>query len=114
MVRTEAFPRRVLRLLRDLMRQVDIRRLDLDLRLGLDDPADTGRLWGLTGPVAALLTLPSSARIAVTPEFAEPLLHLDAHTEVRIVPAALLGALLTFLLSPVTFRALRAAVRGAP
>lgn len=114
MVRSEDFPRRVLRLLRDLLRSVHVRRFDFDLRVGLDDPADTGRLWGLIGPVTALLTLPSPARIVVTPEFAEPLLHLDAHAEARIVPAGLLAVLIVFLLSPPTLRALCAAVRGTP
>ncbi len=113
-MRSDGFPRRVLRLFGDLLHRIHIRRLELDLRLGLDDPADTGRLWGLIGPAAALLALPSAARVAVTPEFAEPLLYLDAHAEARIVPAALLMVLAAFLLSPPTLRAVRAAVRGAP
>ncbi|MDH5527524.1 MAG: DUF2953 domain-containing protein [Nitrospirota bacterium] len=114
MARSADFPRRVLRLGRDLLHRIHIRRLDLDLRLGLADPADTGRLWGLIGPAAALLALPSTARIAITPEFSEPLLHMDAHAQVRIVPAVLLGVLARFMLSPTTLRALLAAARGTP
>jgi len=114
MVRSEDFPRRVLRLFGDLARRVRVRRLELDLRLGLDDPADTGRLWGLIGPASAMLALPPPARIAITPEFAGSVLHLDAHGSVRIVPAALVAVMLAFLLSPITLRAMFAALRGTP
>lgn len=113
-MRSEAFVRRLLRLPGDLLRRVHIRRLELDVRLGLDDPADTGRLWGLVGPAAALLPVPDGATVAVVPEFSEALFHLDARAEARMVPATVLGVLLTFLLSPATLRAARAAIRGAP
>jgi hypothetical protein len=112
MARSDGFSRRVLCLLRDLLGRVQVRRLDLDLRLGFDDPADTGRLWGIIGPVSAVLALPHAARVSVTPVFTEPLLYLDAHAEARIVPAALLLALLGFVFSPITFRAARAAFQG--
>jgi hypothetical protein len=111
-LRAKGFARRALHLPRALLRRVHVRAFDIDLRLGLDDPADTGRLWGFIGPATAMLALPPPARVAVTPEFAEPVLHLDARADVRVVPAALLLVLLAFALSPATLRALVAGVRA--
>jgi hypothetical protein len=111
-LRARGFARRALRLPRDLLCRVHIRAFDIDLRLGLDDPADTGRLWGLVGPAAAMLALPAPARVAVTPEFAEPVVHLDARADLRVVPGALLLVLLAFALSPATLRALVAGIRA--
>lgn len=114
MLRSPHFPRRVVRLARALAARFRIRRLELSARLGLDDPADTGRLWGLVGPVAALVALPAAARIAVTPEFAGPRFELEARGEARFVPVLVLAVLAAFLLSPATLRALVAAARGTP
>lgn len=111
-LRSPGFPRRVVRLLGALRARVHVRRLALTARLGLDDPADTGRLWGMMGPVAALAALPATARVAITPEFTGARFELDARGEVRVVPAAILVTLVAFLLAPATLRAAFAAARA--
>jgi hypothetical protein len=105
-VRNEGFGWRVLRLVRDLLRRVHIFDLSLKVRLGLDDPADTGRLWAVVGPVAALLTLPPVARFAIEPEFNTETLEVDGKGHIRIIPIQLLFVILVFLLSPITLRAM--------
>ena len=64
MLRSEGFVSRLLRLLRSLVTRVRIRHLSLYLRLGLDDPADTGQLWGMLGPLAWAM---SSCRLVLYP-----------------------------------------------
>jgi hypothetical protein len=113
-LRTPDFPRRALRLVGDLRRCVRIRRLELALRLGTGDPADTGRLWGLVGPAAALVPVPPGAHVEVSPAFEEAVFDLDGRGEVRVVPAAVLAVVAGFLLSPTALRAGWAAARGAP
>lgn len=113
MVRSPHFPRRVLRLARDLVRRVRFTTLECSARLGLDDPADTGRLWGVLGPASALLAA-GPGRVELAPEFGGALFHLDARGEARIVPGALLLTLLAFLVAPATLRAAWAAARGTP
>lgn len=108
MLRAEGFGRRLLRLAQDLLRRVHIRDLSLDVRLGLDDPADTGRLWAVIGPFAAILTLPPVARIAIEPEFTAEALDVDGKGSIRIIPIELLFVMLVFVLSPTTLRALYA------
>jgi hypothetical protein len=106
------FPGRVLRLMRGLLRRIRFTTLELSARLGFDDPADTGRLWGLLGPVSALLTLPAPARVELVPAFDEALFHLDARGEARVVPGAVLLTVLAFVLAPATLRAAWAGVRA--
>lgn len=106
------FARRVVRLGRDLLARVRPRRMALTLRFGADNPADTGRLWGVVGPATALLPVPAGADVTIAPEFAEAAFELDGAFEARIVPAAVLFTLFAFLLAPATLRAAFAAVRA--
>lgn len=111
MLRARGFPGRLVRLARDLLRCLHVRRLSLDVRLGLDDPADTGRLWGLVAPLASLLAPPPRTRIAITPDFTAQVFEMECRGQVRIVPLQLLAFGLLFLLSPTLWRALGTQMR---
>ena len=52
-LRLPEFRRRVYRFAGDLLRSTHMHQLCLRMRLGLGDPADTGRLWALVGPLSA-------------------------------------------------------------
>lgn len=106
MLRIEGFGWCLLRLARDLFRRIHIRELSLEVRLGLDDPADTGRLWAVVGPLAAMLVLPPVTRVAIEPEFTTETLEVDSKGHIRIIPLQLLFVIFVFLLSPTTLRAL--------
>jgi hypothetical protein len=108
MLRSEAFFAHVMRFLLRLAARIHIRRLRLHLRLGLDDPADTGRLWGMVGPLAWAAPVPAGTDLAIEPEFTGASFRVDGEGAVRIVPIGLLATLIGFALSPVTWRALRA------
>lgn len=112
-LRRKGFGRRVLKLARDLLRRVWIRYLDMDIRLGLDDPADTGRLWAVVGPLVAMLPLPPEASLAIEPEFAAEIFELDGEGRIRIIPLQVLLVLLVFFLSPGTLRVLYTMRAGA-
>jgi hypothetical protein len=106
MLRSEGFGWRLLRLARDLLQRIHIHELSLKVRLGLDDPADTGRLWAVIGPLAAMLTLPPVTRVAIEPEFATEAIEVDGKGHIRIIPIQLLFVILLFVLSPKTLRAM--------
>lgn len=101
----EGFIGSVLTLVRRLLAAIHIRHLTVRARLGLDDPADTGRLWAVMGPVSALLALPKAARIDIEPDFADQVLMFTGDGHIRVVPLELLILVLVFLLSPKTLRA---------
>lgn len=113
MLQTEGFPGRVLQLARDLFRRIRIRDLSLDARLGLDDPADTGWLWGVVGPLAAMLPASRAMQVSVQPDFAAEVFEYQGRGHISLIPLQVLALLVAFALSPVTLRALHAGKGGA-
>ena len=107
LLQAEQFAGRLLRLGWRLRSCIRIRELNLNVRLGLDDPADTGQVWGMVGPLVATLRLPSVTHITISPDFAGEVLEIDAQGHVRVIPLQLLAVILVFVLSPVTLRAFR-------
>lgn len=102
-----AFRRRIYRFARDLLRAAHARQLFLHLRLGLGDPADTGRLWGFVGPLAALAQSLRNANVHIEPEFMDPVLELRTHGRFMLIPLQFLALATAFALSPASIRAWR-------
>jgi hypothetical protein len=97
---------RMLRLSLDLLRRIRVYNLSLEARMGLDDPADTGRLWGMVGPAAAILAQLPVVHVAIEPDFSAQTFQLDGQGHIRIVPLEMLWVILVFVLTPATLRAL--------
>ena len=77
------------------------------MRLGLGDPADTGRLWAIVGPLSVAAQGIRSARVRVEPAFMEAVLEFDARGRMRLVPVQFLALAIGFALSPPSVRAWR-------
>jgi hypothetical protein len=105
-LRQAEFRRRVYRLGGDLLRAVHLQRLRLLMRLGLGDPADTGRLWAVVGPLNAAAQA-RHMEVRIEPEFVEPVLEFEADGRLRLIPLRFLVLVLGFALSPSTIRAWR-------
>jgi hypothetical protein len=107
------FRRRVYRLLRDLLRATHPHEMFLHLRLGLGDPADTGRLWAFVGPTAAYFANNiQSARIIVEPEFMDLVFEVHGHGRVYLIPLQFIALIIAFFLSPPSLRAWRTLRQG--
>lgn len=106
-LRVRGLRRRVLRFVGALWRAVHKEAMAVRLRVGLDDPADTGRLWALLGPLHGMLAGLRDASIRLDPEFSRETLELDASGRLRVVPLRLLWLTVALLLSPPVWRALR-------
>jgi hypothetical protein len=96
LLRQPAFRRRIVRFMKDLLRAVHARDLYLRLRIGLGDPADTGRLWGLLGPIAGIAASLHSAEVRIEPEFTAPVLELESHGEFHLIPLQIIAIAITF------------------
>jgi len=99
--------RRAMRFVKDLWRAVRKDKIRLRARVGLGDPADTGQLWALVGPVAGALSMVKSASITVQPEFLDPVFDIDARGRIRIIPLQLIGIMLALPFSPAFWLAMR-------
>lgn len=106
-LRQSAFRRRLMRLFRDLFNAAHFSDLVLRMRLGLGDPADTGRLWALVGPLGAAAQRLPNAQINVEPEFIDAIFEFDVCGRMAIVPLQLLAIGIMFALSPPSIRAWR-------
>ncbi len=95
----------VLELLGRLARQVHLSRLSGDVLVGLDDPADTGMLWGAIGPPAVLAS-ERHPDFRMRPSFAESMLFVDLVAALAFRPLFLLGTVLVPVLRPRTVRLL--------
>ena len=112
-LKSRGFVRGVLRLLRDLAGCVRFVSLHVAGRVGLDDPCDTGRLWGTICAATGFLHGAKRVRFQVEPDFNGAVLELDGRGEIRIIPVTLFLPAARFILSPATFRAAWAASRRA-
>ena len=98
------FRRRLFRFCRDIIAALRLRDCGLRLRLGFDDPADTGVAWAFVGPLVALFEAREAANVNVGADFERETLEVDAGGKVRLIPAHLAWIFLVFALSPVTLR----------
>lgn len=92
--------RRGFGLLGDLLGRVRIRRVDLDLAVGTDDPATTGELFGFAAPIVATANALPRTRVRLTPDFTGPTFEGAGEGEIRIVPITLVPPMIGFALSP--------------
>jgi len=94
---------RAVRFARSVLRALRPRDVRIRARIGLDDPADTGRLWAVLGPLGAQLR-----NVELEPDFREAALRFRAVARVRLVPLRLLALTVAFALSPPVVRTLLA------
>ena len=98
------FRHRLLRFCRDIIAALRLRDFGLRLRLGFDDPADTGIAWAFVGPLVAFLEAREAANVDVGADFERETFEVEAGGKVRLIPAHLAWIFLVFALSPVTLR----------
>lgn len=107
-LRQPGFRRRVLRFVQDFFRAAHARQLYLRVRLGLGDPADTGRLWALVGPLDALARKLPNIEIRAEPEFVDPVFQFEGRGRLKLVPFQFVFLAIAFAFSPSSLRAWRA------
>jgi hypothetical protein len=97
---------------RRTLRCLQIAELRAAIDVGLEDPADTGTLYGFTEALRATVALPRPVEILVRPDFERADLRLAAVGRVRVVPLMVFLVTLRFLLAVATIRAAVAVARG--
>jgi len=107
LLRQAAFRQRVYRLVADLAGAAHLRQLRLRMRLGLGDPADTGRLWALVGPLNVVAQNLRNADVQIEAEYLDPVFEFQARGRLLLVPLQFLILAIGFALSPASIRAWR-------
>ena len=110
-LRTRGLIERVVRLALALLRQVTLERLQLDAMFGLENPADTGFVYGCLSPVLVLADV-RGLNIRCHPMFLESGVRGAFRATIRVRPLLVVGPIVAFLVSPPVFRAARAVWRA--
>lgn len=102
---------RVIRLVRDILRQLYFRKTSVDLRIGLDNPAETAMLFAAIGALVPLFRLVSHQHdISLRPSFPEAAFEGSVHGEVRLQPVRLVVPSLGFIFSKPALRLMKTMV----
>jgi hypothetical protein len=105
MLRSEGFWPRLLRFASDVLNVMQVRLFRLRVRLGLEDPADTGQIWAFVGPLTAILAGARGTDIEIEPDFERAFLSVDGNAELRVIPIRVFAVVIPFIGSPATLRA---------
>jgi len=106
-IRQKAFRRRIIRFVSDFWHAVHKRNVNLRMRIGLGDPADTGQLWAFVGPASGMLANVKEATIEIEPEFFDSTFELDSSGTLRIIPLQLIYLTVGLLLSPPVWQGIK-------
>jgi len=99
-IRYKSFRQRIIKFIRDFWSAIHKDNLVLRVRIGLGDPADTGQLWALLGPVSGMLATIQEASIEIEPEFIDAIFELESSGNIRIIPLQMIYLAIGLLLSP--------------
>ena len=97
---------RAYHLVKSLWRAVKKRDVNIRLRLGAGDPAETGRLWAILGPLSGGLQAQRSCTIALVPDFDHAIFEGNASGRLGFSPVRLLAPAIAFVCSPVLWRSI--------
>lgn len=106
-LRQKPFRQRILRFVREIWRALQIHDVYLRIRIGLGDPAETGQLWALFGPLSGLLANIENASVELEPEFVDAVFELDSSGKISIIPLKLVYLVLGLLCSPPFWRGMK-------
>lgn len=107
-----SFRHRIYRLVGDLWRAIRKEDVRLRARIGVGDPAGTGQLWGVVGPISSLLGGLKEASLVIEPDFFDATFEIDGSGRLRLVPLKVLTISMGLLVSPAIWRGLSAMERS--
>ena len=110
-LRTRGLMRRVARLAWRLRRQITLKEFHVRTAFGLDDPADTGIVYGVLSPLLVMARM-GGLNVDCRPMFQESGLKGAVGGTIQVRPLPVAGALMAFLVSPPVLRSVRAAWRA--
>jgi hypothetical protein len=110
LLRIRGLPTKALRLARQMLGLLKVKRLDADLRVGLDDPADTAMLWSVLWPALIPLNSYGPMIFRVEPAFGEAAFEVNVQGRVRLIPIQMVGPVLRFFVSREGWRLVRSMV----
>jgi len=91
----------------DLWHAINKRDMNLNIRIGTGDPAETGQLWAIFGPVAGILSTVKDASIEIEPEFFDTTFELQSRGNIQFTPLKISCIIIGILLSPTIWKGVK-------
>jgi len=107
LLRNKSLPGKILKLARQMFGCLRIKKLDVALRVGLDDPFDTGMLCSVLWPALIPHSPSGTVRFKLEPVFNQFTFEASLQGWVRLFPIQLVWLLVSFVLSPTGLRLLK-------
>jgi hypothetical protein len=111
-IKSEGFLKRILKLFREMLTVAEIRQLQARLGFGLGDPAETGQLYGMVSPMFVFMYAMPGVNFVVIPIFDRTIFQVEISAALRIVPLRFVRAILYFIFSIESLRAIKAAIKA--
>ena len=107
-LRGKGILRQLRRLVIDILCCLRLKELNAAIRIGLDDPADTGMLFALLGPAVVCVRSLGDHQITIMPAFEdEAVFEGYAHGIIRVQPIQLIPPFVRFVFSSPTVNVLK-------
>lgn len=103
----KSFRQRILHYVSDVWNAIEKDNIKIRIKAGLDDPADTGRLWAVVGPLAGALSALRQLSIDIEPDFVQADLQLNSSGSARFSPLKVILISFGLLLSPAFWQGIR-------
>ncbi len=110
-MQSKGFIRRIFRLFYEILTVAEISQLKACIFFGLDDPADTGRVYGLLAPSFSCLYAIPRVDFEAIPVFDRVIMAANIQTRIRVVPINYIKSILMFVFSKESLRAARIFVK---
>ncbi len=107
LIRQKLFRQRIIRFISDFWHAVHKRDISLRVRIGLGDPADTGQLWSIVGPVTGMMANIKVASFQIEPEFFDTMFELDSSGNIRFIPLQIIHLTIGMFLSPSVWQGIK-------
>jgi len=106
------FRQHIVKFIKNMLRASHAQDFYLLLRIGLGDPADTGILWAVIGPLSGIMKNLHNVKIEIEPEFINSVLEVESRGYFHLVPLQFIALTIGFIFSPTTIRAWHVMHRG--
>lgn len=107
-IQSKGFVKRVIRLIYEFVTAAELRRLHWRMGFGLDDPADTGRVYGLMSTAFTFSRVCPQVDFAFIPLFDRAAIETEINAALRLRPIKFVWVVLSFIFSVESFRAISA------
>lgn len=110
LLRNRDFLKKLTRLMKQVFPTLKIRELEVYLRIGLDNPADTGMLFAAVGPATLYMNSLSSLDVQIEPDFEQESLQGRIQGALRVIPIKLVKPVVLFVFSLTTLQMIKAMI----